>query len=531
MTARPAEAIVQLLRERALIEGEIVKLRREFESMAAELADLKIAADALADRDARRETASRLLGTESTTIVTGWVRRRDLRRLEVLVRDAGAGAVEETTPEPGEEPPVSLSNPKPFRPFEMVLELFSLPSPSELDPTILIVPFFVASFGLCLTDAGYGIVTAFMAWFLLRKLGTDHKLAGILLWGALATIPAGMIVGGWFGDIPDRLAIAWLVRLKDSLMLFDPVKEPMKFFVLSLAFGYLHLMYGFLIEIFDCIRNRDFAGAILGQLPWFVFLNGLVAVVLLGPRVTPEVRACMVALVILSVAGIIVFTRRDPGALGRQALWFGILGAALLVVGRKIGWLPPAFGLAKWVVWAMVAVGYGLTLRRLQLSKKLRFSAVVLAVLGLVAGALSAAGLVPGMIALPLALPFLLFSAEDRRQLVSMAWGGYALYGATSYVGVVLSYIRLMALGMVTGGIAVTINVIAWMVMDVPVIGVVLGVLVLVFGHAYNIAVNVLGAFVHTLRLNYVEFFPRFYAGGGEPFRPFREEHQFVVVK
>jgi len=126
---------------------------------------------------------------------------------------------------------------------------------------------------------------------------------------------------------------------------------------------------------------------------------------------------------------------------------------------------------------------------------------------------------------------FFLLSPSNATVLAKFLWGGYALYGATGYIGVVLSYIRLMALGMCTGGVAVAINVIAWMLLPVPVVGVIGAVIVLVVGHTYNIAVNVLGAFVHSLRLQYVEFFPRFYSGGGERFMPFRETNQFVSVK
>jgi V/A-type H+-transporting ATPase subunit I len=531
LPGRPVEVLERIAEESAGLLGERAALGAEADAVATGLTDLKIAADTLADRDSRRETAESLDHTDSVAVVSGWVRRRDLEGLERIVHEAGTGAIEEVQPEQGEQPPVALTNPRAFRPFEMILELFSLPSPTELDPTILIVPFFILSFGLCLTDAGYGIVTALLAWLMLRKFGTGNKLIGIILWGALATIPAGAMVGGWFGDIPDRLGLEWLLRFKNSLMWFDPVKDPMKFFVLSLAFGYLHMMYGFIIEIADCIRTRDIAGAFLGQLPWFLFLNGLVATVLLGGRLPPAGRAALVAVVLLSVAGIIVFTQRDPTTLGRQALWFGIVGAALLVIGRMIGWLPPVFGLAKWVAYAVVLGGYFLTFRDLQREGRVKVLSLMLALVGLASLGLEVAGVIPGALALPLSVPFLFAGQGSRKHLAGMAWGGYALYGATSYVGVVLSYIRLMALGMVTGGVAVTINVIAWMVIGVPVAGIPLAIIVLIFGHTYNIAVNVLGAFVHTLRLNYVEFFPRFYAGGGEPFRPFREEHQFVTVK
>ncbi|MFO7651859.1 MAG: V-type ATP synthase subunit I [bacterium] len=531
VAGRPADLLEELVGERAELEARLLELGAEANAVAVELRDLKVAADTLADREVRRTAAERLEQTRSVSAVTGWVRRRDLNRLTRVVREAGPGAIEELVPLPGEQQPVALTNPRVFRPFEMVLELFSLPSGGELDPTVLLAPFFVISFGLCLTDAGYGIIIAVLARLLMRKMGRDNKLLGIIFWGAIFTIPAGAMVGGWFGDLPDRLGLDWLLRFKNTVMWFDPIKDPMKFFILSLVFGYVHMMYGFVIEIADCIRVRNYPAALLGQLPWFLFINCLVAVVAVGGAAPGWLRHALLALALLSVAAIIVFTQQDSAALGRQALWFVIVGSALLVIGRMLGWLPAVFGLAKWSAYAAVLAGYALTGLGLLRSGRPRPVPIVFGAVGLAAVAFNVAGVVPGALALPLSLPFLFVAPTGRKHGVAMAWGAYALYGATGYVGVVLSYIRLMALGMVTGGIAMTVNVIAWMVLDVPVVGIVLAVIVLAGGHAYNIAVNVLGAFVHTLRLNYVEFFPRFYNGGGEPFRPFREEHQYTAVK
>jgi len=114
---------------------------------------------------------------------------------------------------------------------------------------------------------------------------------------------------------------------------------------------------------------------------------------------------------------------------------------------------------------------------------------------------------------------------------VRIAWGLYTLYGITSFVSNILSYIRLMALGMVTGGIAVTVNMIAWMVLKVPVIGIILAIVVLIVGHSFNIVINALGGFIHTMRLHYIEFFGRFYAGGGRMFKPFGMETKYVEIK
>ncbi|RKX66424.1 V-type ATP synthase subunit I, partial [candidate division TA06 bacterium] len=103
--------------------------------------------------------------------------------------------------------------------------------------------------------------------------------------------------------------------------------------------------------------------------------------------------------------------------------------------------------------------------------------------------------------------------------------------GLTSYLGDLLSYIRLVALGLVTAGIAVAINKIAFMALGIPVIGIVFTILILVGGHLFNIAINALGGFVHSLRLQYVEYFSKFFIGGGIPFSPLKRETKHILIK
>ena len=95
-----------------------------------------------------------------------------------------------------------------------------------------------------------------------------------------------------------------------------------------------------------------------------------------------------------------------------------------------------------------------------------------------------------------------------------------------------LSYARLLALGLATAAIAVAINGIAKMVSEFPFyIGYIAAILVLILGHSFNIAVNILGAFVHSARLQYLEFFNKFFTGGGREFQPFRSERRYTVMK
>lgn len=99
-------------------------------------------------------------------------------------------------------------------------------------------------------------------------------------------------------------------------------------------------------------------------------------------------------------------------------------------------------------------------------------------------------------------------------------YGILGSYGITAFIGDTLSYCRLLALGLTTSIVAMAFNLMAGMLREVPYIGVLLFIALLIVGHIFNIAISVLGAFVHSMRLIYVEFFGRFYEVGSRPFQP-----------
>lgn len=119
---------------------------------------------------------------------------------------------------------------------------------------------------------------------------------------------------------------------------------------------------------------------------------------------------------------------------------------------------------------------------------------------------------------------------ESKNPFKRFLKGLYALYGITGYLSDVLSYSRLLALGLATGVICTVINKMAAMVAKGP-IGVIIFVIILVFGHLMNLAINALGAYVHTNRLQYVEFFGKFYDGGGRMFEPFKSKTKYYKIK
>jgi V/A-type H+-transporting ATPase subunit I len=124
----------------------------------------------------------------------------------------------------------------------------------------------------------------------------------------------------------------------------------------------------------------------------------------------------------------------------------------------------------------------------------------------------------------------LMSGRKNKNFIIRIALGAYDIYGVTSWLSDVLSYSRLLALGLATGVIASVINMMGSMFGSGP-LKVILFAVIFVLGHTLNIAINALGAYVHTNRLQYVEFFGKFYDAGGKPFVPFRSSTKYIHVK
>jgi V/A-type H+-transporting ATPase subunit I len=134
------------------------------------------------------------------------------------------------------------------------------------------------------------------------------------------------------------------------------------------------------------------------------------------------------------------------------------------------------------------------------------------------------------------AIVFLVIAAltggrKNKNPVMKIIGGLPKLYNVVGYFADVLSYARLLALGLATGAIALAINGVAEMAQGLPLVGPVAAFFVILGGHLFNTAVNILGAFVHPARLQYLEFFGKFYTGGGRAFVPFREARKYSVVR
>jgi V/A-type H+-transporting ATPase subunit I len=216
-----------------------------------------------------------------------------------------------------------------------------------------------------------------------------------------------------------------------------------------------------------------------------------------------------------------------------KMMWFDPLEKPMMFFGLSL-----ALGYTQ--IMAGLVIAFVHNLRRKQYTAALCDQLTLLVMLNSIAiFAASKVEVVPieigkffGIIAIIPAAVILLFSQRQGGWAGRIGMGMYNLFSTIFYVGDVLSYIRLMALGMVTAGLAMAINVMAGLALDIPYgIGIVAMILVLIGGHGFNIAINALGAFVHTLRLQYAEFFPKFFVGGGKLFEPLTKEYKHIYIK
>lgn len=344
--------------------------------------------------------------TQQAFLLEGWIRAKDLAGLDARLKEYSCLAIFSRPALSSEDVPVDLENKPYFEPFEVITSLYGMPARYSIDPTPFLAPFFFISFGLCLTDAGYGLVLTLVALILLKKLKltrSARKVMNLFLFCGISTIILGNLMGGWFG-----------VPIK-QLMLFDPMKNPLIFLIISLVIGFIQVEFGLLIKMMQDLKQKQFIDVFLVRLAWLLLLPSLVPMFM------------------------------------------------------KMDW-------AKNIV--LIAAG-----------------------------------------------SIVLFSHHRARNFFArIAAGLYSLYDVSKYFADVVSYSRLLALGLSTSVIAMVINILSRQALNIPLIGGLVMVIVLIFGHLFNLAINTLSGFVHSARLQFVEFFGKFFVSGGRPFRPFKKE-------
>ena len=235
------------------------------------------------------------------------------------------------------------------------------------------------------------------------------------------------------------------------------------------------------------------------------------------------------------------------------ASWMSDLATALLpgsAVERAINGLAILNPIADPLTMLMVSFGFGILqvwvgigVKMLGFFRQGQYAEGILScgswmvfLPGLIAWAVAKTGAIqsdiPLYVMLAGALMVMYSASRGQKNIFLKPFAGlYGLYGTIGYFSDTMSYSRLLALGLASAIIGMVVNKIAVLVATmVPAVRWVLMPVILIGGHVFNLVISVLGSFIHAGRLQFVEFFTKFFEGGGRPFKPLTRVHENVSV-
>lgn len=256
------------------------------------------------------------------TVITGWVSKDGVRSLlEKLEREPVYVNVRD--PLPVEGPPTMLKNPRGINSFEPLMKFIGLPNYWEWDPTPIVAYSFAIFYGIMLGDIGYGLGLIAAALFILDKFVEDPSSRDYALFkkaiviSAISGIVFGGLGGALFGDISS------IIGLKALTTAFS---DPMKFLVLSLIIGLIHVNIAYALTLAKSFKKKDIAAALN--------VIGLYIVQVFGiPYVLPKFVGIELA----------VF----PTWMNDYLIYFALAGVALIIVGTMIS--MKAIGVIMWI--------------------------------------------------------------------------------------------------------------------------------------------------------------------------------------
>lgn len=296
----------------AACEQQDAEKLAELTALAAQKPALQLAFDRCTQEISKAQAADRLVHSEKTFCLGGWVPCEDVGKLEALL-SGFCCAWELTDPAPEEYPdvPVKLKNNKLTWPLNMVTEMYSLPAYDGVDPNPLMAPFFILFYGIMMADMGYGLLMILASIIITKKSrpkGTSGQMFGLMFSCGISTFLMGALTGGFFGDFLPQLVgiIDPDTTFKALPSLFTPLDDTITILIGAMALGFVQIVTGMAISFVEKIKKGQIMDAIWEELTWWVVFAGI---------------ACMA----LGVTNIVLY-----------------VGLAMVVVGS--GWSAKGFG-------------------------------------------------------------------------------------------------------------------------------------------------------------------------------------------
>lgn len=296
----------------AACEQQDAEKLAELTALAEQKSALQLAFDRCTQEISKAQAADRLVHSEKTFCLGGWVPCEDVGKLEALL-SGFCCAWELTDPAPEEYPdvPVKLKNNKLTWPLNMVTEMYSLPAYDGVDPNPLMAPFFILFYGIMMADMGYGLLMILASIIITKKSrpkGTSGQMFGLMFSCGISTFLMGALTGGFFGDFLPQLVgiIDPNTTFKALPSLFTPLDDTITILIGAMALGFVQIVTGMAISFVEKIKKGQIMDAIWEELTWWIVFAGI---------------ACMA----LGVTNIVLY-----------------VGLAMVVVGS--GWSAKGFG-------------------------------------------------------------------------------------------------------------------------------------------------------------------------------------------
>ncbi|MCC8019406.1 MAG: V-type ATP synthase subunit I [Rikenellaceae bacterium] len=392
-------------------EAEIEGLIAEREALKATIERAAASVDLIAEHGAAEQELLHLeqvagSGSEAAegtlVLLEGWATAETAGKVDAMLAEYPNLFYIKSDPTPEDEPPVVLRNNRFNRMFEIIGGFYSLPRYGTLDLTPFFGPFYVLFFGLCLADAGYGLIFFILGLVMRSRVKPEMRPAvSLVTLCGLSTMICGTFLGSFFGiQLAD---IEWFGDFRNYIL------SPDNMFALALGLGVVQILFGMCLKVVNLSRQFGFRYA-LATLGWIIVL----------------------------VAGLVSY---GLGSMGYEQYGFG--------------------STAFWI-----AAGIGL---------------------------------------------FMMFflNSPGKNPFVNFGAGLWNTYNhITGIIGDVLSYIRLFAIGLSGGILASVFNQLALgLSPDIPVLRQISIILILTIGHGITLFMSTLSAFVHPMRLTFVEFY------------------------
>jgi V/A-type H+-transporting ATPase subunit I len=442
----PQERISFYSSQIALFKKEIEEINKKLDEIKEKHASFLVACEEILKvQVAQTEAPLRFATTNETFVAEGWVPSMSVDTLsQALVKSTGGKIFVTVLPTDYEHDsvPVEYHNPSFAKPTQMLMDVYSRPKYTELDPTLTLSIVFPLFFGLILGDVGYGLILLAMCLVLRKFLKGEEgtQLLIVLRNASISSIIFGLLFGEFLGfPLPWRPVI-FSRHLNIGAHEAGHGPQIPELMILAIWIGLLHITLG-------------------------------------------------------RVFGMINHARQDHGAHRTKA------------VMANFGWLLVMWGIMV-MIWSIVQMPYMPDLTKFPpVIMNLNIAAIVGAVM-----------LVTGV----------LFIARDS---------GLELVELPTIISHVLSYSRIVAVGLSSVAIAMVVNYISIGMLIEPqlenitvtgVLFIILGVAVFLVGQALNLALGILGSGLHSVRLHYVEFFTKFYKGGGKKYNPFGFNRRFT---